>query len=67
MNWNCKNNYFCAAEFKPPSCSYLPSFPYQDNALLHVYAGLLCMYIGQPNSERTILLAHTTSGSSRFS
>ncbi|KAJ7368530.1 hypothetical protein DFH08DRAFT_28090 [Mycena albidolilacea] len=30
---------------------YLPSFPYQDNALLHVYAGLLCMYIGQPNSE----------------
>ncbi|KAF7352610.1 RNA polymerase I-specific transcription initiation factor rrn11 [Mycena venus] len=31
---------------------YLPSFPYQDNAVLHVYAGLLSMYISQPTSER---------------
>ncbi|KAF8195665.1 hypothetical protein K438DRAFT_2016944 [Mycena galopus ATCC 62051] len=30
---------------------YVPSFPYQDNAVLHVYAGLLCMYIGQPTSQ----------------
>ncbi|KAJ7240353.1 hypothetical protein B0H12DRAFT_56921 [Mycena haematopus] len=30
---------------------YLPSFPYQDNAVLHVYAGLLSMYIGQRTSE----------------
>ncbi|KAF7355499.1 RNA polymerase I-specific transcription initiation factor rrn11 [Mycena sanguinolenta] len=29
---------------------YLPSFPYQDNAVLHVYAGLLSMYIGQRTS-----------------
>jgi len=29
---------------------YLPSFPYQDNTVLHVYAGLLCLYIGQRTS-----------------
>ncbi|KAJ7682583.1 hypothetical protein DFH06DRAFT_971805 [Mycena polygramma] len=29
---------------------YLPSVPYQDNALLHIYAGLLSMYIAQPTS-----------------
>ncbi|KAF9268146.1 hypothetical protein L218DRAFT_597969 [Marasmius fiardii PR-910] len=26
---------------------YLPSFPYQDNPVLHTYAGLLCLYIAQ--------------------
>ncbi|KAG7096760.1 hypothetical protein E1B28_004172 [Marasmius oreades] len=26
---------------------YLPSFPYQDNPVLHTYAGLLCFYIAQ--------------------
>ncbi|KAK7054238.1 hypothetical protein R3P38DRAFT_2856048 [Favolaschia claudopus] len=30
---------------------YLPSFPYQDNALLHLYAGLLSLYLGQPTSN----------------
>ncbi|KAJ7129454.1 hypothetical protein C8R44DRAFT_615328 [Mycena epipterygia] len=30
---------------------YLPSFPYQDNGLLHVYAGLASIYIAQPTSE----------------
>ncbi|KAJ3741488.1 hypothetical protein DFH05DRAFT_1528338 [Lentinula detonsa] len=32
---------------------YLPSFPYQDNPVLHVYAGLLCFYLAQEsvNSE----------------
>jgi hypothetical protein len=24
-------------------CSYLPSPPYQDNSVLHTYAGLLCL------------------------
>ena len=28
---------------------YLPSPPYQDNPVLHLYAGLLCLYLAQPN------------------
>ncbi|KAG2156252.1 hypothetical protein DEU56DRAFT_226476 [Suillus clintonianus] len=27
---------------------YLPSFPYRDNPVLHVYAGLLCIFVAQP-------------------
>ncbi|KAG1755493.1 hypothetical protein EDB19DRAFT_1901712 [Suillus lakei] len=27
---------------------YLPSFPYRDNPVLHVYAGLLCVFVAQP-------------------
>lgn len=32
-----------------PFCTlrYLPLFPYRDNALLHYYAGLLCIYLAQ--------------------
>ncbi|KAE9410038.1 hypothetical protein BT96DRAFT_912909 [Gymnopus androsaceus JB14] len=30
---------------------YLPSFPYQDNPVLHIYAGLLCFYLSQENSS----------------
>ncbi|KAJ4479320.1 hypothetical protein J3R30DRAFT_3477521 [Lentinula aciculospora] len=30
---------------------YLPSFPYQDNPVLHVYAGLLCFYLSQENLD----------------
>ncbi|KAI0089114.1 hypothetical protein BDY19DRAFT_890129 [Irpex rosettiformis] len=30
---------------------YLPSPPYQDNPVLHLYAGLLCLYLAQPNPE----------------
>ncbi|KAJ7228480.1 hypothetical protein GGX14DRAFT_346285 [Mycena pura] len=30
---------------------YLPSFPYQDNPLLHIYAGLLSLYLAQPALE----------------
>ncbi|KAJ7639022.1 hypothetical protein FB45DRAFT_741229 [Roridomyces roridus] len=30
---------------------YLPSFPYQDNALLHIYAGLITLYLAQPSSQ----------------
>ncbi|KAK7060453.1 hypothetical protein VNI00_001218 [Paramarasmius palmivorus] len=29
---------------------YLPSFPYQDNPVLHTYAGLLCFYLAQEQS-----------------
>lgn len=27
---------------------YLPSFPYQDDAVLHIYAGLLCLFLAYP-------------------
>ncbi|KAJ7068466.1 hypothetical protein C8F01DRAFT_1336320 [Mycena amicta] len=30
---------------------YLPSFPYQDNPVLNVYAGLLTLYIAQPDKD----------------
>ncbi|KIM46350.1 hypothetical protein M413DRAFT_24088 [Hebeloma cylindrosporum] len=29
---------------------YLPSFPYQDNPILHIYAGLSCLYLAQSTS-----------------
>ncbi|KAJ7178936.1 hypothetical protein C8R46DRAFT_1071941 [Mycena filopes] len=32
---------------------YLPSAPYQDNPLLHVYAGLLSVYLAQPASDNS--------------
>lgn len=28
--------------------SYLPSFPYSDNPVLHIYAGLISLYTAQP-------------------
>ncbi|KZT29265.1 hypothetical protein NEOLEDRAFT_1174983 [Neolentinus lepideus HHB14362 ss-1] len=31
---------------------YLPSFPYQDNPVLHAYAGLVALYLSQPQGER---------------
>ncbi|KAJ7781029.1 hypothetical protein B0H16DRAFT_1496884 [Mycena metata] len=34
---------------------YLPSVPYQDNPLLHLYAGLLSLYLAQPTSQHTTL------------
>ncbi|KIY49407.1 hypothetical protein FISHEDRAFT_65416 [Fistulina hepatica ATCC 64428] len=30
---------------------YLPSFPYQDDATLHLYAGMLCLYRAQPHPD----------------
>ncbi|KAF8742457.1 hypothetical protein AX14_004323 [Amanita brunnescens Koide BX004] len=30
---------------------YLPSFPYQDNPVLHIYAGLLSLYLSQEAKE----------------
>jgi RNA polymerase I-specific transcription initiation factor RRN11 len=30
---------------------YLPSFPFQDNPVLHIYAGLISLYIAQPANE----------------
>ncbi|KAF8076599.1 hypothetical protein FPV67DRAFT_423456 [Lyophyllum atratum] len=32
---------------------YLPSFPYQDNPVLHIYAGLICIYLAQPMTPNT--------------
>lgn len=34
--------------------SYLPSFPFQDNPILHVYSGLLSLYLSQEKSEGSI-------------
>lgn len=32
---------------------YLPSFPYQDNPVLHIYAGSICLYMSQdPDSQK---------------
>lgn len=31
---------------------YLPSFPYQDNPVLHIYAGLICLYMSQDPDSR---------------
>ncbi|EKM59258.1 uncharacterized protein PHACADRAFT_85783 [Phanerochaete carnosa HHB-10118-sp] len=28
---------------------YLPSPPFQENSVLHAYAGLVCLYLAQPN------------------
>ena len=33
--------------------SYLPSPPYQDNPSLHVYAGMVCIYLAQPDEPAT--------------
>ncbi|KAI0638332.1 hypothetical protein C8Q77DRAFT_1153995 [Trametes polyzona] len=30
---------------------YLPSYPYQDNPVLHIYAGLIALYLAQPASD----------------
>ncbi|EJF56607.1 hypothetical protein DICSQDRAFT_150351 [Dichomitus squalens LYAD-421 SS1] len=30
---------------------YLPSYPYQDNPVLHVYAGLVTLYLAQPEND----------------
>ncbi|KAJ7044551.1 hypothetical protein C8F04DRAFT_941990 [Mycena alexandri] len=45
---------------------YLPSFPYQDNPLLHVYAGLLSFYLAQPASQRTSLMPVSQFNPSRL-
>ncbi|KAF9006543.1 hypothetical protein BDQ17DRAFT_289703 [Cyathus striatus] len=30
---------------------YLPSFPYQDNPILHLYAGMICLFLSQPEQK----------------
>ncbi|KAG6854908.1 hypothetical protein C0991_012098 [Blastosporella zonata] len=37
------------------SSRYLPSFPYQDNPVLHIHAGLICLYLAQPTTRKTPL------------
>lgn len=34
---------------------YLPSFPYQDNPVLHIYAGLLCLHLAQGLKDSQVL------------
>jgi RNA polymerase I-specific transcription initiation factor RRN11 len=31
--------------------SYLPAFPYQDDPVLHIYAGMASLYLAQPSTE----------------
>ncbi|KAI0774419.1 hypothetical protein C8Q74DRAFT_1368897 [Fomes fomentarius] len=38
---------------------YLPSYPYQDNPVLHTYAGLIAFYLAQPSGD---ISDETTSG-----
>ncbi|KAF4575104.1 hypothetical protein EYR36_006460 [Pleurotus pulmonarius] len=30
---------------------YLPTFPYQENPMLHMFAGMLSLYLAQPSSD----------------
>ncbi|EJD53470.1 hypothetical protein AURDEDRAFT_179937 [Auricularia subglabra TFB-10046 SS5] len=41
-------SFLSAARDSQPD-SYLPSLPYQDNPVLHTYAGMLCLYLAQPS------------------
>ncbi|KAG1906991.1 uncharacterized protein F5891DRAFT_939827 [Suillus fuscotomentosus] len=44
---------------------YLPSFPYRDNPVLHVYAGLLCIFIAQhPESAWSVFEGSTYDNNS---
>ena len=44
--------------------TYLSSYPYLTSAPLHVYAGMLCFYLGQPESVRR--LASDSPGPQRY-
>jgi len=47
---------------------YLPSFPYRDNPVLHIYAGLLCIFIAQlPESAGANGVEGTTYDSNSLS
>ncbi|CDO76548.1 hypothetical protein BN946_scf184982.g7 [Trametes cinnabarina] len=37
---------------------YLPSYPYQDNPVLHVYAGLIALYLAQPGGDNSEEMIH---------
>lgn len=43
--------------------SYLPSLPYQENPILHTYAGMLSLYLAQPSVQAS---AQTFSQYSQF-
>jgi len=38
---------------------YLPSFPFQDNAVLHMYAGLLYLFLAEPPTSNEFTSSHT--------
>ncbi|KAG8851013.1 hypothetical protein FRB96_009495 [Tulasnella sp. 330] len=41
---------------------YLPIFPYHDNPVLHLYAGLICLYLAQkPSSDDIVSKAMSTA------
>lgn len=39
---------------------YLPSQPYQDSPVLHLYAGLICLYLAQPSRANTAYIGVRT-------
>lgn len=45
---------------------YLPLYPYRDNALLHYYAGLLCIYLAQLELIQSQERSLARSGSQAF-
>ena len=42
----------CSTPLTYSVASYLPSFPYQDNPVLHIYAGSICLYLSQDPDSR---------------
>lgn len=49
----CVPSLYGAPPFSRVVARYLPSFPYQDNPVLHTYAGSICLYMSQdPGSRR---------------
>ncbi|KAF7432926.1 hypothetical protein PC9H_004870 [Pleurotus ostreatus] len=38
---------------------YLPTFPYQENPMLHMFAGMLSLYLAQPTSDASSTYNHS--------
>ena len=45
-------NFWRPAPLTYSFARYLPSFPYQDNPVLHIYAGSICLYMSQDPESR---------------
>lgn len=43
--------YFFSAVHSMRCSRYLPSSPYEDSPTLHIYAGLISLYLAQPTSD----------------
>ncbi|THH14392.1 hypothetical protein EW146_g5931 [Bondarzewia mesenterica] len=45
---------------------YLPSFPYQDNSVLHTYAGIVSLYLAQPPETTDATLSTGSTAERQF-